>query len=115
MEYWAFQQLAQIARKYTLYLSVGVVEASNVGSTLWCTNLLFGPTGMLLSKHRKLQPTGAERTVWAQGEATNPTGLKRERGQDEPRTTDNLPVVATGIGKIGGLICWESEYVSRFG
>lgn len=113
-DYWAFQQLAQIARKYTLYLSVGVVEAANVGSTLWCTNLLFGPTGMLLSKHRKIQPTAAERIVWNQGERTNPTGLKRERTEDggmKPKSegTDNLPVVSTPVGKIGGLICWESE------
>ncbi|RSH80433.1 uncharacterized protein EHS24_009012 [Apiotrichum porosum] len=112
-DYWAFQQLAQIARKYTLYLSVGVVEAANVGSTLWCTNLLFGPTGMLLSKHRKIQPTAAERIVWNQGERTNPTGLKRERTEDggmKPKSegTDNLPVVSTPVGKIGGLICWEN-------
>lgn len=115
-DYYAFQQLAQIARKYTLYLSVGVIECANVGSTLWCTNLLFGPTGMLLSKHRKIQPTAAERVVWAQGEAINPTGggggVKRERGVDigrENEGTDNLPVVSTPVGKIGSLICWESE------
>jgi len=107
-DFWAFQQLSQIARKYSLYLSVGVVEASIVGSTLWCTNLLFGPSGILLSKHRKIQPTAAERIVWNQGEATNPTGLKRDREGVRSRT-DNLPVVSTAVGKIGGLICWESE------
>jgi hypothetical protein len=117
--YWAFQQLCQIARKYALYLSVGIVEASNVGSTLWCTNLLFGPSGALLSKHRKIQPTAAERIVWSQGEATNPTGLKRSRDEEERkergerRGTDNLPVVSTPVGKIGGLICWESEWMLR--
>jgi nitrilase len=51
----------------------------------------------MLSKHRKLQPTAAERIVWSQGESTNPHG------------GDNLPVAETPIGKMGGLICWESE------
>lgn len=54
-----------------------------------------------MSRHRKLQPTAAERVVWSQGEATNPGG------------GDNLPVVETPIGNIGGLICWESECVGR--
>ncbi|KLT41706.1 Nitrilase/cyanide hydratase and apolipo protein N-acyltransferase [Cutaneotrichosporon oleaginosum] len=107
-EYYAFQQLAQIARKYTLYLSVGVVECANVGSTLWCTNLLFGPTGILLSKHRKIQPTAAERVVWAQGEARNPAGAKRDADGEPKEDTDNLPVVETAVGRIGALICWEN-------
>lgn len=112
-DYWAFQQLAQIAKKYAIFLSVGVVEASNVGSTLWCTNLLFGPNGVLLSKHRKLQPTAAERIVWSQGEGTNPIGLKRDAEGSGVGTSDNMPVVQTSIGKVGALICWESESSGR--
>ncbi|WWC89301.1 uncharacterized protein L201_004222 [Kwoniella dendrophila CBS 6074] len=99
-EFYAFQKLCLIAKEYAIYLSIGVVERSLIGSTLWCTNLLFSPKGILLSKHRKLQPTAAERIVWSQGEATNPA----ENGKVE----DNLPVVQTKIGKIGGLICWEN-------
>jgi nitrilase len=76
---------------------VGIVERSLIGSTLWCTNLLFSPEGTLLSRHRKLQPTAAERIVWSQGESINPYG------------EDNLQVAKTPIGKIGGLICWESK------
>lgn len=127
--YWAFKEVAQIARKYALYLSVGVIECANIGSTLWCTNLLFGPTGVLLAKHRKLQPTGAERIVWSQGEAVNPSqepsaapAAKRDaEGTPKPPThtpgghdatarggDDNLPVVATPVGRIGALICWEN-------
>ncbi|TXT07289.1 hypothetical protein VHUM_03459 [Vanrija humicola] len=107
-DFWAFQQLAQIAKKYAIFLSVGVVEASNVGSTLWCTNLLFGPNGVLLSKHRKLQPTAAERIVWSQGEGTNPIGLKRDADGAGAGSSDNMPVVQTSIGKVGALICWEN-------
>lgn len=116
--FWAFKELAQIARKYALYLSVGVIECSNIGSTLWCTNLLFGPSGMLLSKHRKLQPTGAERIVWSQGEAVNPSSAPRADKRDAEGNTktaqrieegdDNLPVVQTPVGRIGALICWEN-------
>lgn len=119
--FWAFKELAQIARKYALYLSVGVIECSNIGSTLWCTNLLFGPSGVLLSKHRKLQPTGAERIVWSQGEAVNPSSAPRGRaekrdaagnvkapGPPAEEGDDNLPVVPTPVGRIGALICWEN-------
>lgn len=116
--FWAFKELAQIARKYALYLSVGVIECSNIGSTLWCTNLLFGPSGMLLSKHRKLQPTGAERIVWSQGEAVNPSSAPRADKRDAEGNAkgaqrveegdDNLPVVQTPVGRIGALICWEN-------
>lgn len=79
------------------HLSIGVIERSKEGATLWCTNLVFGPAGRLLSRHRKFQPTAAERVVWSQGSRYNDDG------------EDNHPVVETAVGKIGGLICWESE------
>lgn len=77
---------------------------------------------MLLSKHRKLQPTGAERIVWSQGEAVNPSSAPRESRPEkrdasgatkstnvrEEEGDDNLPVVSTPVGKIGALICWEN-------
>ena len=37
-------------------------------STLYCTLLLFGPEGELLSRHRKLKPTGSERLFWGEGD-----------------------------------------------
>jgi nitrilase len=90
------------------YLSIGVIERSLVGSTLWCTNLLFAPSGRLLSKHRKLQPTAAERVVWSQGEATFPSVVNTPEGPIRTKG-DNMPVVQTALGRIGGLICWESK------
>lgn len=74
-----------------------MIERSKEGATLWCTNLVFGPDGQLLSRHRKFQPTAAERVIWSQGSRYNDDG------------EDNHPVVQTALGKIGGLICWESK------
>lgn len=101
------------------YLSIGIVERSIIGSTLYCTNLLFAPSGVLLSKHRKLQPTAAERVVWSQGEARYPVkearaGMSKGEGAEavyaRSNAGDNLPVARTEIGRIGGLICWESTF-----
>ncbi|WWC63997.1 uncharacterized protein I303_106603 [Kwoniella dejecticola CBS 10117] len=109
-DFWAFQRLCLIAKKHQIYLSIGVVERELIGSTLYCTNLLFSPSGRLLSKHRKLQPTAAERIVWHQGDDTNPAApaTRDEKGEERQARDDNLPVVETKIGKIGGLICWEN-------
>ncbi|KAL8277532.1 hypothetical protein RQP46_010087 [Phenoliferia psychrophenolica] len=103
-EFWGFQEIAKVARDNKIHISIGVIERSLIGATLWCTNLLFSPTGVLLSKHRKLQPTAAERVVWSQGHARNASPFL----SDPASSTDNLAVVDTPIGKIGGLICWEN-------
>lgn len=89
-------------------MSIGVVERSIVGSTLWCTNLIFSPVGVLVAKHRKLQPTAAERVVWSQGEGRNPSSSSSQSGLKQSGE-DNMPVVRTPLGRMGGLICWESE------
>jgi len=52
--------------------------------------LYFSPEGRLVDRHRKLVPTGSERTVWGMGDGST------------------LRVVATQHGRIGGLICWEN-------
>ncbi len=80
--------LSESARTNKLYLSMGVIEKDN--GTLYCTNILFGPDGRLLGKHRKLKPTAAERYIWGEGDGTTLTSYD------------------TGIGKIGSLICWEN-------
>lgn len=71
---------------------MGVIErdAAQRNHTLYCTNLLWGPDGNLLGKHRKLKPTGSERLIWGEGDGST------------------LTVVDTPFGKMGALICWEN-------
>jgi nitrilase len=80
--------IAEVARAHSMHLVVGIIERD--GGTLYCTALIFGPDGLLLGRHRKLMPTAMERLIWGQGDGST------------------LPVVETGIGKIGAVICWEN-------
>ena len=84
------EALGAAARAAGAYLSIGVSEREENTATLYNSNLLFGPDGTLLTVHRKLKPTGAERVVW--GDAQQ----------------DYFPVADTPWGKVGSLICWES-------
>ena len=69
---------------------MGVQEREPHGATIYNTTLYFGPDGGLLGKHRKLMPTGSERTVWGMGDGST------------------LPVVDTPYGRLSGLTCWEN-------
>ena len=79
------QILGVAAKRFGIYLSIGIDEREPAGPTLYNTQLLFGPDGALLSVHRKLVPTGGERLVWGSGGGS---GLK---------------VVETPFGRIGTL------------
>ncbi len=81
-------ELGEIARINATHLVIGVIERS--GGTLYCTALIFGPDGRFLGKHRKLMPTASERLIWGFGDGST------------------LPVVATDVGRIGAVICWEN-------
>jgi len=70
------------------YVVLGVTEID--GGTLYNTLLYLGPDGQLLQRHRKLMPTGGERTVWGMGDGSE------------------LGVVSTPFGVVGGLLCWEN-------
>jgi len=86
----ATARLGAAARAHRVYLVIGVQEREPHGTTIYNSVLYFGPDGRLLGKHRKLVPTGSERTVWGQGDGST------------------LEVVPTTLGRLGGLICWEN-------
>ena len=82
--------LGAAARDAGAYLVIGVQEREPHGATIYNTTLYFGPDGALLGKHRKLMPTGSERTVWGMGDGST------------------LPVIDTPHGRLSGLTCWEN-------
>lgn len=82
------EQIAEAAARHEVWIVVGVVERA--GGTLYCTVLFFSPGGKLAGKHRKVMPTAVERLIWGQGDGST------------------LPVLNTGIGNLGAVICWEN-------
>jgi nitrilase len=81
-------RLADAAAGSGVYVAIGVNELD--GGTLYNTLLYFAPDGTLVARHRKLMPTGGERTIWGMGDGST------------------LGVVRTPFGVVGGLICWEN-------
>ncbi|WCT79461.1 carbon-nitrogen hydrolase family protein [Novosphingobium humi] len=70
------------------FVVMGVIERD--GATVYCTALFFDGEKGLISKHRKLMPTGAERLIWGFGDGST------------------MPVIDTPLGRIGAVICWEN-------
>ncbi|WP_127481152.1 carbon-nitrogen hydrolase family protein [Nocardioides pantholopis] len=81
------RRIQEAARAAGTAVVLGVNERE--GSSLYNTQVFVSETGDLLGRHRKLQPTFAERTIWAAGDAST------------------LSVFDTAIGRVGGLVCWE--------
>ncbi len=75
------------AKTAGVYVVLGVSERD--GGTLYNTQVFIDETGRYAGKHRKLQVTFAERTIWGQGDGST------------------LKVFDSPYGKIGGLICYE--------
>ena len=82
------ERLGEAARSAGVYLAIGVNELA--GGTLYNTLLYLSPDGEVVGRHRKLMPTGGERSVWGYGDGST------------------LGVVPTPFGVVGGLICWEN-------
>jgi nitrilase len=81
----------QACAKHNIYCVLGVNERESARpGSLYNTMVLLGPEG-LLWKHRTLMPTMHERLFHGVG-----------YGQD-------LNVIETPIGRVGGLICWENR------
>ena len=84
-------QLVAACAEHAVHCVIGVNEReSERPGTLYNTMLTLGPEG-LLHKHRKLMPTHHERLFHGIGAG------------------DDLGVVTTSAGRIGGLICWENR------
>ena len=83
--------LADACREAEVHCAIGVNERESTRpGSLYNTLLLIGPEG-LLHRHRKLMPTHQERLFYGIG------------------LGDDLDVIETSAGRIGGLICWENR------
>lgn len=84
-------ELAAACERHAIHLVIGVNEReSERPGTLYNSMLTIGPEG-LIHRHRKLMPTQHERVFHGIGAG------------------DDLRVVDTAAGRIGGLICWENR------
>jgi nitrilase len=87
----AADRIGEAAREHGVWIVTGVTEVDpQRPGTLYNTLLYHGPDGRLALRHRKLVPTNHERLVWGQGDG------------------GGLRAIPTGLGRIGGLICWEN-------
>jgi len=84
------EAIGESAARANAFISIGVNEREETGSTLYNTQLYFDNEGTLIAKHRKLMPTGGERLVWGMGDGST------------------LDVLQTPFGRLGGLTCWEN-------
>jgi aliphatic nitrilase len=83
----ASRRIGAAARRANAWVVMGLDERE--GGTLYNTLAYFDSDGRLVARHRKLQPTNAERTIWGRGD-----------GRD-------VFVLDTPFGRLGGLICFE--------
>ncbi|MEA2419160.1 MAG: nitrilase, partial [Thermoleophilaceae bacterium] len=85
-------RLVEVCREHELHCVVGVNEREDDRpGTLYNAMLTLGPGGVL-HRHRKLMPTMHERLFHGVGAG------------------DDLGVVdVPGVGRVGGLICWENR------
>lgn len=85
-------RLVDACRHHDVHLVIGVNEREDVRpGSLYNTMLLLGPGGLLL-RHRKTVPTMHERVFYGAGAG------------DDLRVVD-----VPGVGRVGGLICWENR------
>lgn len=85
-------KIKSTVKKAKITLAMGIIEREgDFGSaTLYCTLLYINSNGEIIGKHRKLKPTGSERSIWGEGDGST------------------MPVFQTEHAKVGGLICWEN-------
>jgi len=84
-------RLVEACAELDVHCAIGVNERERERpGSLYNTLLLLGPEG-IVARHRKLMPTQHERIFHGIG------------------LGDDLEVVETPMGRIGGLICWENR------
>jgi hypothetical protein len=112
---YAIQRLETMARNLELFVVIGVIEKDVDGSgSLYCTALFIDPVSGLVAKHRKLQPTGAERFIWAQGDATTLPVVQHTFSQATPSSSASTDSEEKGVtARLSACICWESYMVTR--
>ena len=91
-------RLCAAAREHDCTVVIGVNERDPHSiATLYNTNLIIGPDGTILGKHRKLVPTWAEKLTWTGGDGSS------------------LRVYDTPVGPLGTLACGENtNTLARF-
>ncbi len=92
------EALQTCAAKANVTIVIGVNERSPVSmGTIFNTNLVIGPQGSLLGKHRKIVPTFAEKLSWGSGGGSS------------------IRVYDTPAGRLGTLACGENtNTLARF-
>ena len=83
------EALGKIAAKHSMYI-VGALGELESG-TIYNTGVLIGRDGELIGKYRKIQ-------------------IPREELEDGVMPGSSFPVFDTDFGKVGIMICWDSQY-----
>lgn len=91
----AISRMESVSRETGVFLVVGVIERD--GGTLYCTVVFIDPSKGYMGKHRKLMPTGSERLIWGQGDASTLPIVEKDFG-----AAADQPLKA----KISATICW---------
>ncbi|MFT7619214.1 MAG: nitrilase [Planctomycetota bacterium] len=87
-----FQPIRKAAKTGQINVILGVAERAQdrAGHTIYCSCVVVGKSGEILSNHRKLMPTYEERLVWGTGDG------------------NGLVVHQIGEFTVGALNCWEN-------
>jgi len=81
--------LGKLAREYNLYIVAGILERE--GPVVYNTAVLMDKDGSLAGKYRKVS-------------------LPREEYEGGVTPGNSIPVFETEFGRIGIMICWDSEF-----
>lgn len=89
-------RLCQACRDAGVYCVMGVNELDDANGvfTFYNTQILLGPEGTILGRHRKLKPTYNERVYWGEGDGSD------------------IGAYDTNIGRVGMLCCWEHHTIA---